>query len=102
MAGYAEPSLVFLLGTATELATPQAAAAAVAQARPAWVEERTEPAFRAALRAGGVRAAAQARVAGYDYSDGRKVTLTLWRAAPAPSGGAAAGTPPAAAAAPQR
>ena len=89
VAGYAEPSLVFLLGTGTELASPAQAARAVAQGRPAWVEARVEPAFRASLQApaarpvGPVRAAA--RVSGYDYSDGRKVVLTLWRA-DAPAG----------------
>ena len=100
VAGYAEPSLVFLLGTATELAAPVDAAQAIAEGRPALVEARAEPAFRAALAEPGLRARAVARVAGYDYSDGRPVVLTLWRedpplaAPPAPSSRPGAPAPP--------
>lgn len=88
VAGYAEPSLVFLLGTPTELATPAGAARAVAEGRPALVEARVEPTFRAALGRSGTGARMVARVSGYDYSDGRPVALTLWRADAPPSPGA--------------
>ncbi len=57
VAGYAEPSLVFLLGADTELAGPDEAADAIAEGRPAIVEGREDPAFRAALADQGVRAA---------------------------------------------
>jgi 4-amino-4-deoxy-L-arabinose transferase-like glycosyltransferase len=81
--GYGEPSLVFGLGTATELDTPQAAAKAIAENRPAVVESRQEPAFRQALTADGVRAAPVARITGLDYSNGRWMTLSIYQA-PAP------------------
>ncbi len=84
VAGYAEPSLVFLLGTSTELAAPDEAAQAVAEGRPALVDRSVAAPFRAALTAAGVRARAVARVDGYDYADGRAVSLALWRADPVP------------------
>ncbi|HYG27705.1 MAG TPA: glycosyltransferase family 39 protein, partial [Caulobacteraceae bacterium] len=49
VAGYAEPSLVFALGTPTGLGDGEDAAVAVFQGRPAVVESREEPAFRAAM-----------------------------------------------------
>jgi 4-amino-4-deoxy-L-arabinose transferase-like glycosyltransferase len=85
-AGYAEPSLVFALGTSTELGGGAAAAAALAEGRPARVEAREEPAFRAALAVGGIRAQKAGVVEGYDYSDGDPVALGLWRALTSPSG----------------
>ena len=86
VAGYAEPSLVFALGTPTELAAPDEAAQAVAEGRPALVEHRVDAPFRAALAGGRTPAHVVARVTGYDYSDGRSVALALWRrdAAPPP------------------
>ncbi len=51
VAGYAEPSLIFLLGRDTVLGGGADAAEAVVQGRPAMVEAREEPAFRAALGA---------------------------------------------------
>ena len=77
--GYAEPSLVFALGTATELDDPDDAASALDEGRPALVEGRKDAAFRAALADQGVEAAPVATVKGFDYSDGHAVTLTLWR-----------------------
>ena len=80
VAGYAEPSLVFALGTATELDTPQAAAQAIAENRPAVVESREDAAFRAALKAAGAQALLVAQVKGLDYSNGRQMTLRIYEA----------------------
>jgi len=81
--GYSEPSMVFLLGTATQLTDPAGAARAVAEGRPAVVEARQEPAFRAALAAQGQTARPAGVVEGFDYSDGDDERLTLYRGAPA-------------------
>jgi hypothetical protein len=78
VAGYAEPSLVFLLGADTELAGPDEAADAIVEGRPAIVEGRDEVAFQAALAQGGVRASPIAAVEGLDYSKGRTETLRLY------------------------
>ncbi|HZT51775.1 MAG TPA: glycosyltransferase family 39 protein [Stellaceae bacterium] len=82
--GYAEPSLVFLLGTRTELVSPDKAAARVVSARGALalVEGREDQAFRRALGARGWQAKAIERVAGLDYSNGRRMVLTLYRGVP--------------------
>jgi 4-amino-4-deoxy-L-arabinose transferase-like glycosyltransferase len=81
--GYSEPSMIFLLGTTTQLTDPAGAAKAVAQGRPAVVEGRQEPAFRAALAALGQAARPAGVIEGFDYSDGDKERLTLYRGAPA-------------------
>ncbi|WP_414692397.1 ArnT family glycosyltransferase [Phenylobacterium sp.] len=78
--GYAEPSLVFALGTATELDTPQEAAQAIAENRPAVVEGRQEAAFLAALKAAGVAALPVSEVKGLDYSTGKKMSLRIYEA----------------------
>jgi 4-amino-4-deoxy-L-arabinose transferase-like glycosyltransferase len=80
--GYSEPSMIFLLGTTTELTDPAGAAKAVAQGRPAVVEGRQEKAFQAALAALGQTARPAGVVDGFDYSDGDKERLTLYRGAP--------------------
>ena len=79
IAGYAEPSLVFLLGQDTELGDGADAADALISGRPAIVEARQEAAFRAALgpKARGLTAAATA--AGLDYSNHRADILRLYR-----------------------
>lgn len=79
--GYSEPSMIFLLGTTTELTDPVGAAKAVAQGRPAVVEGRQEKAFQAALAALGQTARPAGVVEGFDYSDGDKERLTLYRGA---------------------
>ena len=56
VAGYAEPSRVFALGSATELTTAEAAADAIDEGRPAVVEQREEAAFKQALAADGAGA----------------------------------------------
>jgi len=87
VAGYAEPSLVFALGTPTELAGPEDAAQAIAEHRPAVVEQREEADFRKALSAYGAQAHLVGAVKGLDYSDGKKMTLRVYEAAtPANSG----------------
>ena len=83
-AGYAEPSLVFLLGTRTMLVDPARAAQHVATAPGgmALVESRDDAAFQADLAAQGGKARMLGRVSGIDYSNGRPMTLTLYDGAP--------------------
>jgi hypothetical protein len=81
VAGYAEPSLVFALGTPTELAGSEDAAQAIAEHRPAVVEQREEPGFREALAKYRAQAHLVATVNGLDYSDGKKMTLRIYEAA---------------------
>lgn len=79
--GYGEPSLVFALGTETDLTDAIDAADAVAYGQPALVEQTSEPGFRAALIKAKVSARMVGAVTGYDYSDHKAVTLRLWRLA---------------------
>jgi 4-amino-4-deoxy-L-arabinose transferase-like glycosyltransferase len=85
-AGYHEPSLVFLAGTAT-LLTDGAGAAEFLQAggcRFAFVEARQEPAFldrAAALR---LSYSAGPRIAGVNYNGGRAITIAVYRAGTRP------------------
>jgi len=88
VAGYAEPSLVFALGTATELADAQAAAEAIAENRPAVVESRQDAAFRAALKAAGVEALQVGEVNGLDYSNGDHMSLRIYEGRGTAEGGA--------------
>ncbi len=83
VAGYAEPSLVFLLGADTELAGPEEAANAIAEGRPAIVEGRADAAFRAALAQDDSRAALIGAATGLDYSNNRTDILRVYRPAPA-------------------
>ncbi len=82
VSGYAEPSLVFALGAATELGTPQNAADAIAEGRPAVVEQRDEAAFRQALAADGVAARPAGGVSGLNYSSGHATVLRLYQPVP--------------------
>jgi 4-amino-4-deoxy-L-arabinose transferase-like glycosyltransferase len=86
VAGYAEPSLVFLLGADTELAGAEEAAQAIAEGRPAIVESRLEAAFRAGLAARGAPAIPAGAVKGLDYSNGHTDILRVYRPAPETSG----------------
>lgn len=89
LAGYQEPSLIFALGTATELGDGQTAADAIADGRPVVVEGRQQAAFVAALRDNGDAAQMVGAVHGFDYSNGRQVALRLFKpVAPAPNSGA--------------
>ena len=78
VAGYAEPSLVFALGTTTGLDGPDQAAQAVVERRPAIVEAREDAAFHAALKARGGKAREVARVDGINYSKGDAMTLRVY------------------------
>ncbi len=88
VAGYAEPSLVFALGTPTELAGAEDAAQAISEHRPAVVEQREQADFEKALSLYHAQAHLVATVKGLDYSDGKKMTLRVYEAVgPAPPGG---------------
>lgn len=80
VAGYAEPSLVFALGTDTGLQGPAEAAQAVIERRPAIVEESEEAEFQNALAARGGRAIEVAIVKGVNYSKGDPMTLRVYMA----------------------
>ena len=80
VAGYAEPSLVFALGTPTELEGPGEAARAIFEHSPAIVEAREDPAFRQALAIYGAQAYVVATVKGLDYSNGDETTLRVYAA----------------------
>ena len=82
--GYAEPSLVFLLGTRTLLVSPEIAAERITASRGAvaLVEGRADAAFQRALVARGWQARAVEQVAGLDYSNGKRMVLTLYRGEP--------------------
>jgi hypothetical protein len=82
VAGYAEPSLVFALGTETGLGGPEEAAQAVAAGRSAVVEKREQAAFLAALRGAGLSPRPAGTISGVDYSNGDDMTLTLYRGEP--------------------
>ena len=79
VAGYEEPSAVFLLGTRTELGAGEMAAAAISEGRPAVVERHELKEFQDALGAQEARAAVAGEVKGLDYSKGKPVDLFLYR-----------------------
>jgi 4-amino-4-deoxy-L-arabinose transferase-like glycosyltransferase len=79
VAGYAEPSLVFALGTTTELADGAAAAKALSEGRPAIVESRQQAAFEAAIKQGQIKARAVGQINGLNYSNGDQTQLRLYR-----------------------
>jgi 4-amino-4-deoxy-L-arabinose transferase-like glycosyltransferase len=83
--GYSEPSLIFLLGTETEILDPEDAAAAAAQGRPILVEQKMEPRFRAELARQQVSVQPIATINGVNYSRGRRVSITLYRQRGAPN-----------------
>ena len=79
VAGYGEPSIVFLLGARTDLGTGEVAAAAISEGRPAVVEIHELNEFQEALKAQEARAALAGEVKGIDYSKGKPVDLFLYR-----------------------
>lgn len=83
VAGYAEPSLVFALGTPTDLGDVPEAIEAIADQRPAVVEGREQGAFQAELKARGLKVREIGKVGGLNYSNGDETTLRIY--APAPS-----------------
>ena len=76
--GYAEPSLVFLLGTGLHLTSPAAAAAALARGGEALVANGARAAFREAIERNGLSAMVQGSARGLDYSNGQRIVLTLY------------------------
>ena len=81
--GYSEPSLVFLLGTATRLVTAAPADAQLKGAGVALVNDRYDIEFRELLTGHGLTARALDRIEGLDYSrGGGKLVLTLYRLEP--------------------
>jgi 4-amino-4-deoxy-L-arabinose transferase-like glycosyltransferase len=84
LAGYIEPSMLFLLGTETRL-TDSGASAADAKAGEgglAVIEEREQAAFMARLKEKEIEAVELGSVDGLNYSNGRKVLIRVWRVAP--------------------
>lgn len=85
LAGYVEPSLVFLLGSDTRIESG-AGAGRVAAGRGGLVlvDRDSAPAFLKELAASGAAAKPLAAVTGLDYSIGRDERLTLYRVTPKP------------------
>ncbi|MBP2312281.1 glycosyltransferase family 39 protein [Azospirillum soli] len=80
-AGYAEPSLVFLLGTETRLTHGSGAANHLMSDRAcalALVDSREEAEFRAALS--GAEPVKLSEVTGFNYNTGKRITLNLYGA----------------------
>ncbi|MBI3444413.1 MAG: glycosyltransferase family 39 protein [Magnetospirillum sp.] len=80
VAGYAEPSLVFYLGTDTVLADGARAAQHLLNGPAALslVSDREEQQFFAAAAASGVKPVVVGVIKGFNYSRGKKVTLTAY------------------------
>jgi 4-amino-4-deoxy-L-arabinose transferase-like glycosyltransferase len=76
--GYNEPSLVFLLGTNVKLASAGAAAETLAGGGEALVSDRDDPIFHQSLAARGLVADRLDETRGLDYSNGRRMVLTLY------------------------
>ena len=76
--GYGEPSLVFLLGGHVRLTPSSAAADTLRGGGVALVSNREEPTFRQTLSAHGLNAHPLGAVAGFDYSNGQRMVLTLF------------------------
>ncbi len=83
VAGYTEPSLIFLTGTDTLLTTGIGAAnfLTLQQDGLAIIEERSKAAFLDRLAAANTSVEVLARLAGVNYSRGEDVVLTLYRRA---------------------
>ncbi len=81
--GYSEPSLVFLLGTATRLVTAEPGDGQLAGAGMALVNDRDDAEFMRSLARRGLTARALDRVEALNYSaGGGKLVLTLYRLEP--------------------
>lgn len=78
--GYAEPSIVFILGTETELGDIDDAAEAISEGRPVVMEARQDAAFRRELAADRLKATPVGSISGRDYSSkGAEDTLIVYR-----------------------
>ena len=80
-AGFHEPSLVFMTATSTLLTDGSRAADFLGQGscRFAVIESRQERAFTQRAAAIGLRYAAGTRIDGYNYSQGRSVSIAIYR-----------------------
>lgn len=85
LAGYIEPSMLFLTGTETRLTDTGASAAdaKIAEGGLALIESREQAAFSRRLKEREVEAVELGAVDGLNYSNGRKVHITIWRVVPA-------------------
>jgi 4-amino-4-deoxy-L-arabinose transferase-like glycosyltransferase len=82
-AGYAEPSILFLLGTRTRLDDGPAAGRESGEAGGlALVEENERAVFLSEAGALGARAEALEEIDGFNYSRGRNLKITLFRIVP--------------------
>jgi len=82
-AGYAEPSISFLLGTKTALESGAGAALIAGTAGGlALVDSAESESFLALVTAGGGRAQALDEISGLNYSRGRETRITLYRVMP--------------------
>ena len=84
--GFPAPSLVFLAGTGTVLAAPMSVARMLSKTPDAVaaIEDAQQPAFVRAARTIGLPLTSEGHVEGLDYSAGKRVTITLYRAAAEP------------------
>jgi len=80
--GYSEPSLVFMLGTEVRLTTPRGSAEALVSGGDVLVSNREEAMFRQALSARGLVPHPLGSAPGFDYSNGQRMVLTLYRVTP--------------------
>jgi 4-amino-4-deoxy-L-arabinose transferase-like glycosyltransferase len=80
-AGYQEPSLVFMTGTSTLLTDGSGAADFLGQGacRFALIESRQERAFAQRAEAIGLRYNVATRVEGYNFSQGRQISVAVFR-----------------------
>jgi 4-amino-4-deoxy-L-arabinose transferase-like glycosyltransferase len=80
-AGFQEPSLVFMVGTSTVLTDGSGAADFLGQGscRFALVEARSERGFAQRAEAIGLRYNVASRVEGYNFSQGRAISVTVFR-----------------------
>jgi 4-amino-4-deoxy-L-arabinose transferase-like glycosyltransferase len=85
LAGYVEPSAVFLLGTETRLESgTNAGRTAAQQGGLAVVEDHERKHFLDALHASGGRERQVDQASGFDYSRGHPVQVSVYRVTPAP------------------
>ncbi|MGY8665552.1 glycosyltransferase family 39 protein [Bradyrhizobium sp. UFLA05-109] len=80
-AGYHEPSLVFLTGTSTLLTDGSGAADFLKQGscRFAFIEQRSERSFVQRAEAIGLRYRVGSRIDGYNFSQGRAISIAIFR-----------------------
>jgi len=80
LAGYVEPSLIFLLGSATHIESgANAAGTGIQQGGLALVEDHERPNFLHELRTLGGKASVVDQVSGFNYSRGRYEHVTFYR-----------------------